>query len=240
MSSVTYDAGTMTIGIEGLDDISAVLGDLRKKTPAVAKVAINATARKAARDAVKAAERRYALTSRGKEKLHEYKQRKKATNHDLLAIINGGDKALPLNIVYFEHTPSKPYMGKAIGAAPAYFRAKVLQNGGYKELGESSDRSRAFLVNIHNKVSKNDHIAMLQRVLGSQTYRKKTNREYPRWKSPNGKIEKVYDVERPGATSMGAAVWRRGVDETTAEYLQDRLIEQTERVLARAEARRKV
>ena len=47
MSNVRYNAGTMTIEVDGLDDVSAVLGDLRKKTPAVAKVAINATARQA-------------------------------------------------------------------------------------------------------------------------------------------------------------------------------------------------
>ena len=240
MNKVTYDAGTMTIEVYGLDGVAYMLGDLKSKTPAVVKTAINATARKTARDAVKAAERRYALTTRGEEKLRDYKQRKKATNRDLLAIINGGDDALPLNIVYFEHTPNKPYMGKAIGAAPAHFRARVLRSGGYKELDESSDGSRAFLVSIHNTVSKNDHIAMLQRVLGSQTNRRKTNRGYPRWKSPNGLVEKIYDMERPGVSSMGAAVWSRGVDQTTAEYLQEQVFRQTERVLARAKAKQRL
>ena len=31
MSNVRYNAGTMTIEVDGLDDVSAVLGDLRKK-----------------------------------------------------------------------------------------------------------------------------------------------------------------------------------------------------------------
>ena len=45
MSRVTYDAGTMTITVDGLEDVERALGDLKKKTPAAAKVAINATSR---------------------------------------------------------------------------------------------------------------------------------------------------------------------------------------------------
>ena len=47
MSRVTYDAGNLTIEVDGLDTVAAALGDLKKKTPAAAKVAINATARQA-------------------------------------------------------------------------------------------------------------------------------------------------------------------------------------------------
>ena len=45
MSRVTYDAGNLTIEVDGLDTVAAALGDLKKKTPAATKVAINATAR---------------------------------------------------------------------------------------------------------------------------------------------------------------------------------------------------
>ena len=47
MSNVTYDAGNLTITLEGLDTVEQALGDLKIKTPAAAKVAINATAREA-------------------------------------------------------------------------------------------------------------------------------------------------------------------------------------------------
>ncbi len=47
MSSITYDAGNMTITVDGLDTVERALGDLKRKTPAAAKVAINATAREA-------------------------------------------------------------------------------------------------------------------------------------------------------------------------------------------------
>ena len=36
MSRVTYDAGNLTIEVDGLDTVAAALGDLKKKTPAAA------------------------------------------------------------------------------------------------------------------------------------------------------------------------------------------------------------
>lgn len=45
MSNVTYSAGNLTITVAGLDTVEQALGDLKRKTPAAAKVAINATAR---------------------------------------------------------------------------------------------------------------------------------------------------------------------------------------------------
>lgn len=80
MSNVRYNAGTMTIEVDGLDDVSAVLGDLRKKTPAVAKVAINATARQARKLMIAEAKARYAVNSAGKRHLSDLVQRKKASN----------------------------------------------------------------------------------------------------------------------------------------------------------------
>lgn len=45
MSNFTwYDAGTTTIGVNA-EEVSQRLGELRRKTPAVIKVAVNATAR---------------------------------------------------------------------------------------------------------------------------------------------------------------------------------------------------
>ena len=85
MSNVRYNAGTMTIEVEGLDEVSAVLGDLRKKTPAVAKVAINATARQARKLMIAEAKARYAVNSAGKRHLSDLVQRKKASNRSLSA-----------------------------------------------------------------------------------------------------------------------------------------------------------
>ena len=60
-----YSAGSMTIEVDGLDDVVAILGDLRKKTPAVTKTAINATARQARKLMIAKAKARYAVNSAG-------------------------------------------------------------------------------------------------------------------------------------------------------------------------------
>ena len=85
MSRVTYDAGTMTITVDGLEDVERALGDLKKKTPAAAKVAINATARQARKLMVAQAKARYAVNAAGRRHLKDLVQRKKATNTSLSA-----------------------------------------------------------------------------------------------------------------------------------------------------------
>ena len=71
MSRVTYDAGTMTITVDGLEDVERALGDLKKKTPAAAKVAINATARQARKLMVAQAKARYAVNAAGRRHLKD-------------------------------------------------------------------------------------------------------------------------------------------------------------------------
>ena len=44
-STITYNKDNLTITIEGMDEVEKALEDLKRKTPAAAKVAINATAR---------------------------------------------------------------------------------------------------------------------------------------------------------------------------------------------------
>ena len=85
MSSITYDAGNMTITVDGLDTVERALGDLKRKTPAAAKVAINATAREARKLMIAKAKARYAVNAAGKRHLKDLVQRKKATNKSLSA-----------------------------------------------------------------------------------------------------------------------------------------------------------
>ena len=68
MSVVTYDAGQMLLTIDDTG-VERALGSLYRKTPAVLKVAINRTARQARKDLIAEAEKRYALTVRGKARL---------------------------------------------------------------------------------------------------------------------------------------------------------------------------
>ena len=83
MSRVTYDAGNLTIEVDGLDTVAAALGDLKKKTPAAAKVAINATARQARKLMIAKAKARYAVNAAGRRHLKDLVQRKKASNTSL-------------------------------------------------------------------------------------------------------------------------------------------------------------
>ena len=85
MSRVTYDAGNLTIEVDGLDTVAAALGDLKKKTPAAAKVAINATARQARKLMIAKAKARYAVNAAGRRHLKDLVQRKKASNTSLSA-----------------------------------------------------------------------------------------------------------------------------------------------------------
>mgnify|MGYP000736662674 CR=1 FL=1 len=129
MSNVRYNAGTMTIEVDGLDDVSAVLGDLRKKTPAVAKVAINATDRKLM---IAEAKARYAVNSAGKRHLSDLVQRKKASNSSLSAELRIASYRNDLG--YFQTRPNRPFMGHDVAQAPEYFTARVLKTSPMKAL----------------------------------------------------------------------------------------------------------
>ncbi len=85
MSNVTYSAGNLTITVAGLDTVEQALGDLKRKTPAAAKVAINATARQARKLMVAKAKTRYAVNAAGRRHLKDLVQRKKASNSSLMA-----------------------------------------------------------------------------------------------------------------------------------------------------------
>ena len=112
MSVVTYDAGQMLLTIDDTG-VERALGSLYRKTPAVLKVAINRTARQARKDLIEEAEKRYALTVRGKARLRLLKLRKSATNNSLEAELRQNDEGLTLNASYFQHSPTVPRMGVA-------------------------------------------------------------------------------------------------------------------------------
>lgn len=142
MSNVRYNAGTMTIEVDGLDDVSAVLGDLRKKTPAVAKVAINATARQARKLMIAEAKARYAVNSVGKRHLSDLVQRKKASNSSLSAELRIASYRNDLG--YFQTRPNRPFMGHDVAQAPEYFTARVLKTSPMKPLTGKGRLSKGF------------------------------------------------------------------------------------------------
>lgn len=72
-STITYNKDNLTITIEGMDEVAKALDDLKKKTPAAAKVAINATAREARKLMIAQAKARYAVNAKGAQHLKDLK-----------------------------------------------------------------------------------------------------------------------------------------------------------------------
>lgn len=236
MSRVTYNAGTMTITVDGLEDVERALGDLKKKTPAAAKVAINATARQARKLMVAQAKARYAVNAAGRRHLKDLVQRKKATNTSLSAELH--IEKMRNDLGYFQHRPTESFKGRdVLRRAPAHVKARVLKSSSMKELTGKGNLSKGFLVEF-----KSGHVGMVQRVIGSSSSNLETARSTPshkiyRWKNKAGKVEKLVTMGSPSATAMHSTVWPYVEPEVT-EYLYDRLMEQTERVIARAKARK--
>ena len=236
MSRVTYNAGTMTITVDGLEDVERALGDLKKKTPAAAKVAINATARQARKLMVAQAKSRYAVNAAGRRHLKDLVQRKKATNTSLSAELH--IEKMRNDLGYFQHRPTESFKGRdVLRRAPAHVKARVLKSSSMKELTGKGNLSKGFLVEF-----KSGHVGMVQRVIGSSSSNLETARSTPshkiyRWKNKAGKVEKLVTMGSPSATAMHSTVWPYVEPEVT-EYLYDRLMEQTERVIARAKARK--
>ena len=98
--------------------------------------------------------------------------------------------------------------------------------------GDGANLSKGFLVEF-----KSGHVGMVQRRIGSSSSHTVTERGRPRWRNKDGKVEKLVTMGSPSATAMHSTVWPYVEPEVT-EYLYDRLMEQTERVIARAKARK--
>lgn len=187
MASVTYKGGTMTIGIEGLEDVAKELGVLRNKTPATVKVAINQTARQTRKLMIQRAKARYALLAAGRRHLNDLKQRKKATNADLSAELYV--KSMRNDLGYFEHSPTTMFTGRAVANAPEYITARVLKSSPMKPLTDKEGKwSKGFLVRFAN--NGNEHIGMVQRLIGSYSEHTTTRSGAKRWTNKDGKVEK--------------------------------------------------
>lgn len=234
MSSVTYDAGNITITVAGLEDVADALGDLKKKTPAAAKVAINATARQARKLMIAQAKAKYAVNEAGQRHLKDLVQRKKATNTSLSTELHIAKMRNDLG--YFQHSPTQTFTGRAVlHRAPEVVTARVLKSSAMKALtggmhAKYGAVSKGFLVEF-----KSGHVGMVQRDIGSDSKRYTTERGRPRWKTKDGKVEKLVTMGSPSAAGMHASVWDE-VEPDVEQYLQERLAAQVERVLARAQA----
>lgn len=233
MASVTYKGGTMTIGIEGLEDVAKELGVLRNKTPATVKVAINQTARQTRKLMIQRAKARYALLAAGRRHLNDLKQRKKATNADLSAELYV--KSMRNDLGYFEHSPTTMFTGRAVANAPEYITARVLKSSPMKPLTDKEGKwSKGFLVRFAN--NGNEHIGMVQRLIGSYSEHTTTRSGAKRWTNKDGKVEKLFTMGSPSVTAMHNVIFPMIVSEAE-EYLILNTAERIEWQLRRARER---
>ena len=227
MATVTYDPRSYTIILTGTEDVQRALGDLEKKTPAAVKVTINATARQARKLMIAEAKARYAVNAKGQQHLKDLVQRKKATNTSLNAEIHIASMRNDLG--YFKYSPTGIFTGRDVFTKAAdVVVAKVLKASGMKPLSGDGTHSKGFLIKY-----KSGHIGMGQRLIGSNSDREVTENGYPRWRNADGKIEKVQTMGSPSATAMHHTIWPI-VEPDVEDYLQARLNEQVQKVLARA------
>ena len=137
-STITYNKDNLTITIEGMDEVAKALDDLKKKTPAAAKVAINATAREARKLMIAQAKARYAVNAKGAQHLKDLKTSGKkghnATNTNLEAVLFIAKPRADL--AYFQHRPTQSFSGRAVlHNAPEYVQARILKSSSMRKLG---------------------------------------------------------------------------------------------------------
>lgn len=178
------------------------------------------------------AKTRYAVNAAGRRHLKDLVQRKKASNSSLLAELHVASMRNDLG--YFKTSPAVPTHFTSTGwvQGPSVWKGKVLKANGMRELPGRGNRSKAFLVEFHNK-NGNNHIGMVQRVIGSKSEHTRTKRDRPRWRNSKGNVEKLVTLGSPSITAMHHTIWPE-VEPSVEEYLQERLQAQVERVLARA------
>ena len=234
MSNVTYSAGNLTITVAGLDTVEQALGDLKRKTPAAAKVAINATARQARKLMVAKAKTRYAVNAVGRRHLKDLVQRKKASNSSLMAELHIAKMRNDLG--YFKTSPAVPthFTGMDFKDGPSVWKAKVLKSSGMKTLPGAGGMSKGFLVKFSS-----GHVGMVQRRIGSKSSHTRTAKGYKRWTNAKGNVEKLVTMGSPSATAMHHTIWPE-VEPSVEEYLQERLQAQVERVKLLAILERRV
>ena len=240
MSDFTwYDAGTTTIGVNA-EEVSRRLGELRRKTPAVIKVAVNATARETRKEMLRRVLKRYALTAKGKERAKGLKQKVKATNADPAAVLwIGGINGARTDLAYFQHRVTVPHPGLSWQTGPTVFKARVLRNGGLHDLGGGpierngvtfGQGSKGFLAEF-----KRGHVGMIRRHIGAASRETTTKSGAPRWRSKSGVVETTQTYGSPSGTAQHHTVWEKEDVHVYAENtLNDRLEKQIAKVMARA------
>ena len=222
--SVVYQGSNIVIGVEGINEVERILGRLKSKTPAVAKVAVNSTARYTRKTMIQHAKARYAVNAAGARHLNDLKKTKSASNRDISATLHIATMRNDLG--YFKSQPGTYYIGGNVANAPEYFKGKVLKSSAMKALTGKGRLSKGFLLPFKSR-----HIGMVQRVIGSNSKNRVTFRsKAPRWQTKDGRVEELMTMGSPSATAMHNTIWPE-VEGDVQDYLMDALINRAYRVL---------
>jgi len=240
MAKAVYDAESLTVAID-TEQVDEALGDLKKKTPATVKSAINTTAKKMRKSEIKEAKARYALKDRGRKKLEGFKEKKKASVSSLTNIHRQSDEGHKLDASYYVHRPTEVHSGwDAVRNSPENYAVKVLKSGGYQKLDADAEhnRSKAFLARIYNGPGKESHTAMLRRQLSKKSDKTRTNTGKDRWTDKkSGIVQATWTEARPGGSSMQRKVWDETVHEETAQNLEANVEKAIANTIAKAKAK---
>ena len=221
------------IGIDGLDTVARALGNLRGRSPQAMKVAVNQTARQARKLMIAAAKARYVVNAAGARHLNDLKQ-KNASNASMTATLHISKMRNDLG--YLETSPTTVYTGTNVRWSPKYYQARVLASSSLKDLdggkheiykGLKADVSKGFLLKF-----KSGHVGMVQRIIGSTSKHTKTERGFPRWKTEDGRVEKLVTLGAPSAAAMHGMIWPEVKDDVEL-YLMARIQDRVDWILAR-------
>ena len=226
MAKVSYDSSNYTITIDGAEEVSEALGELKSKTPAAVKVAVNATAREARKLMIAKAKARYAVNAAGQKHLKDLVQRGKATNAKPIAELH--IKSFRNDLGYFDYKPESIYTGRNVANAPEFVNARVLKMSPLKPLTGEGRMSKGFVLKFSS-----GHIGVVQRIIDSNSKHKTTAKGFPRWKNKDGYVEKLRTMGSPSATAMHNTIWPE-VQPGVSKFLQMRLDAQVRKVIERA------
>lgn len=233
---IVYDAGSLTIGIEGLEEVYERLGNLQRKAPTAVKNALNTTARKSRKLMISKAKARYAVNAAGRKHLDDLAMKSKATVANLEASLFISKFRSDLG--YFEHSPTQHFTGVSVlTSAPKLVTARVLKENPMKPLTGTGGLSKGFLVEFNNGEGNSNHIGMVQRVLGSDSEHTETKSGAPRWRNAAGNVEKLQTMGAPSAAAMHRVVFRI-VEPDIEDMLALNLENQIDKILAREAAKR--
>ncbi len=224
---MVLEGRNVEVYIEGLDTVEQALGDMKGKTPAAIKVAINSTARETRKRMITAAKAKYAVNAKGQSHLKDLKQTKKATNRSLNAQLF--ISKMRNDLAYFQHSPTTVYSGREVfEKAPVWVKAKVLKISNMTALTGSGNLSKGFLAKFQN-----GHIGMVQRVIGSKSSNTTTASGKKRWTNRSGNVEKLQTMGAPSASAMHTKAWYE-VKEEMEEYLMVKLAQRVDQILEKA------